>query len=76
MIFDSALTHLVSVVEVAAALLPTASEYWIWEVEVDALLHLEGTMVVQAGQEASLGVVQGQHVVEILLWAQFKSSIS
>lgn len=47
---------LVSVAEAAAALLLTASEYWFWEVEGDALLHLEGTAVVQAGQEASLGV--------------------
>lgn len=59
-------THLVSVAEVAAALLLTASEYWLWEVEVDALLHLEGTAVVQAGQEASLEVVQDQHVARII----------
>lgn len=61
---------LVSVVEVAAALLLTASEYWLWEVEVDALLHLKGTAVVQVGQEANLEVVQGQHAVEIYLLAQ------
>ncbi len=72
MVFDITSTHLVSVAEVAAALLLTASEYWLWEVEVDALLHLEGTAVVQAGQEASLEVVQGQHVVEIYLVCTFK----
>lgn len=65
--FDSASTHLVSVAEVAVALLPIAFEYWLWEVEVRALLHLEGTMVVQEGQEASLEVVQCQRVVEIHL---------
>lgn len=60
----------VSVAEVAAALLLTASEYLLWEVEVDALLHLEGTAVVQAGQGASLEVVQGRRVVEIYLLAK------
>lgn len=65
------LTHLVCV-EVAAALLLTASECWFWEVEVDALVHLEGTVVVRAGQEASLEVVQGQHVVEIYLVSTVK----
>lgn len=54
--------------EAAAALLPTASEYLIWEVEVDALL--QGTAVVQGGQEASLEVVLGQHVMEIYLLGQ------
>lgn len=34
---------------------------------MDAPLHLEGRVVVQAGQEASLEVVQGQHAVEIYL---------
>ena len=58
---------MVSVAEAAAALLLTASEYLIWEVEVDALLHLEGTSVVLAGLGASLEVVQGQRVVEIYL---------
>lgn len=62
------LDALVSVAE--AALLLTASEYWFWEVEGDALLHLEGTAVVQAGQEASLGVGQGQCVVGIYLLEQ------
>ena len=65
--FDTASTYLVSVVEVAAALLLTASEYWLWEVEADVLLHSKGTAVVQVGQEASLEVVQGQHAVEIYL---------
>lgn len=37
---------------------------------MDALLHLEGTVVVQAGQEAVLEVVQGQRVVEIYRLAQ------
>lgn len=59
----------VAVVEVAVALLLTAFEYWLWEVEVDAQLHLVGTVVVRAGQEASLEVVQG-HVAEIYLLAQ------
>lgn len=63
---------MVSVAEAAAALRLTASEYWLWEVEVDALLHLEGTAVVQAGQEASLEVVQGQHVMEIYLVSTIK----
>lgn len=61
----------VAVVEVAVALLLTAFEYWLWEVEVDAQLHLVGTVVVQAGQEASLEVVQG-HVVEIYLESTIK----
>lgn len=43
------LDGLVAVAEVAAALLQAASEYWFWEVEADALLHLEGTAVVQVG---------------------------
>lgn len=63
---------MVSVAEAAAALLLTASEYLLWEVEVDALLHLEGTAVVQAGQEASLEVVQGQRVMEIYLVCTIK----
>lgn len=66
---------MVSVAEVAALLL-TASEYWLLEVEVDALLHLEGTAVVQAGQEACLEVVQGQHVVEIYLVCTIKKKTS
>lgn len=67
-------THLVSVAEVAAALLAIAFEYWLEEVEVDALLHLEGTAVVQAGKEASLEVEQGQHVLEISLCGQLRLS--
>lgn len=63
---------LVFVAEVAAALLPTASECWLWEVEVDALLHWEGTMVGQAGQEANLEAVQGQCVMEIYLLCTIK----
>lgn len=62
-------THLVSVAGVAAALLLTAYGYCLWEVELDVLLHWEGTVVVQARQVASLEVVQGQHVMEIyLVW--------
>lgn len=52
---------------VVAALLLAASECWLGEVEEDALLHQEGTEADQEGQEANLGVVQGQHVVEIYL---------
>lgn len=37
---------------------------------MDALLHLEGTAAVQAGQEASLEVGQGRRVLEIYLPAQ------
>lgn len=66
----TASTHLVSVAEAAAALLLAASACWLWEVEEDALLHLEGIMAVLAGRGASLEVVQGQHVVEIcLVWS-------
>lgn len=36
---DSSRTHLVSVAEAAAALLLTAFECWLEEVEVDALSH-------------------------------------
>lgn len=64
---DITSTHLVSAAEVAGALLLTASGYWLWEVEVDALSHRAGTVVVQAGQEASFEAVQGQRVVEIYL---------
>lgn len=49
---------------VSAASQPAASERWPWEVVVDALLHLEGTVVAPAGQEASLEVVPGLHVSE------------
>lgn len=55
---------LVSVAEAAAASLLAASVCWLWEVEEDGLMHLEGIMAVQAGRGASLEVVQGQHVVE------------
>lgn len=64
------LDALVSVAEVAAALLLMASECWLWEVEVDALLRLEGKAVVPARQEASLEVVQGQHEEGKYLLAQ------
>lgn len=59
---------MVSVAGGAAALRPTAYGHWLWEVELDVLLHQEGIVVVQAGQEATLAVVQHQHVVEIYLW--------
>lgn len=61
----------VAVVEVAVALLLTAFEYWLWKVEVDAQLYLVGTVVVPAGQEASLEVVQG-HVAETYLQSTIK----
>lgn len=51
----------------AAALMPTAFGRWLWEVELDVLLHQEGIVVVRAGQEATLAVVQHQHEVEIYL---------
>lgn len=60
---------LVSVAEVVAALLLAASECWFGEVGEDALWDLVGRGVVLVQQGANLGVVQGQHAVEICLLA-------
>lgn len=56
-ISKSTFTHMVSDAADAAALMPTAFGRWPWEVELDVLLHQEGTVVVRAGQEATLAVV-------------------
>lgn len=58
---------LVFVAEAAAALLPTASGCWLWEVEVGVLLRRAGTVAGQARQEADLEVVQGRCVTETRL---------
>lgn len=60
---------MVSVAAGAAALRPTAYGHWLWEVEPDVPLHQVGKVVVRAGQEATLAVVQRQHVAEIYLWS-------
>lgn len=60
----------VSAAEAAAASLPAAFDCWLWEVEVDALLHLEGTAAVRGGPEANSEAVQGRRAVEIYLLAQ------
>lgn len=59
----------------AAALMPTAFGHWLWEVELDVPLHQEGIVVVRAGQEATLAVVQHQHEVEIYLLIAIKDTL-
>lgn len=74
-ISKSTFTHMVSDAADAAALMPTAFGHWLWEVELDVPLHQKGIVVVRAGQEATLAVVQRQHVVEIYLLIAIKDTL-